>query len=273
MNQIFAKTLIIGSLCWALSPAYAGPLAPGGSVSPVTLLPGTATFPVGTPNGVSTFGYKPFLQEDGSWSAPTGGVPNNGIDFDSATFYDPVTHDLDFFYQVQNLAKNVPTVGDNTVVTTYKLNLPTLTTGVTIMGVDQINNMNFSAAANADNFLDPTLGINISSVSLALNDMTLTVQMSGSGIGPGQNSAVLVLQTNANDFVQSGMGVFNWKSNPPAGSFGSINPNFVLNTLEPILSTPEPGFYGVLSLGLAGLLLLAHRRSNKTKSNNESAGA
>jgi hypothetical protein len=37
-----------------------------------------------------------------------------------------------------------------------------------------------------------------------------------------------------------------------------------LNTLKAIV-TPEPGFYGVLSLGLSGIVLLIGRRSEKSQ--------
>jgi hypothetical protein len=264
VNQMFSKTLILTGLCWALSPAYAGNLLPGGTVTPVPgYVYGSPQFPSGAPNGGSSSGANPLLQEGFSYSPANskGAVAN--ITFENTVYVDPVTGDLDFFYQIQNTYTGAAT-NQNTIAPTVQFNESF--EGVTITGVSEITSTNYQTF---DDFVKPTGG-GITSVSLgnydSQGDADLTVTFSAP-IAPKQDSAILVIQTNATDFDQAGEGTFAWKANPPAGSHSGntlvTNP-FTLDALEP-LPTPEPGFYGVLSLGIAGLLLLAHRRSGKAK--------
>lgn len=282
-------------LCLILSPAYALPLCPGCTVAPVTLLPGTTSFPLGSPNGVSSQGSTPFFQGDGAWSVA--GQSNSGsVDFDSAVFIDPVTHNLDFFYQIQNVYNGATTTTDtlgnytgvnpNPQTSSYNLILNTLP-GVTIMQVAQISPGNWNNACVTptmsnpnppvpcpDDFVQPKPSTTqINSVTLAFDPINndfddLQINMN-SPLAPGQDSAILVIKTNANDFDQNGFGDFAWQTAPTAPAGKHLNgvaktQMFSLGTLEPIL-TPEPGVYGVLSLALAGVLLLARRRSDKAK--------
>jgi len=275
VKQMFSKVLLSTGLCLALSPAYATNLNPGGTVSPVpgfTYLTGPPVFPSGSPNAVSTTGANPLLQEGYSWS-PAGGSTKANITFENGVYVDPNTGDLDFFYQIQNTYTGAA-MPSNTVspLITMNMNLE----GVQVTGVSEITSTNFQSF---DDFVAPTAGDKISSVSLCQTTLSpcaagyepdgnanVFVTFSGS-IVPSSDSAILVIQTNAKDFDQAGEGTFSWKATPPPGAHQGAtlvtNP-FTLDALEP-LPVPEPGFYGVLSLGLAGLLLLVHRRSGKAK--------
>jgi len=257
---MFSKTLILTGLCVVVN-AYATVLAPGGTATPVNMLPGTATFPAGTPNGVSAEGSQPFFQDDGAWSL--GNKPlSASVNFDSAVWVDPNTGTLDFFYQLQNDYSGAAT-NTNTLKPVFTIDLFTLP-GVTITGVAQITATNWNAAAAPDHFVKPTPVTNvINSVSLNAADDSLTVTMN-SALAPSQNSAILVIETNARDFDQNGDGVLNWKSAPPTGAHGSGSTEpFDLGTLEPI-ATPEPGVYGALVLGLGGLFMVRRRSSKKS---------
>lgn len=234
---------------------------------------GTPQFPSGVPNGVSTVGANNLLQEGESWALANSRTSLANITFENAVYVDPSTGDLDFFYQIQNTYTG-PAMNSNTVNPTIEIN--ETFAGVQITGVSEITSTNFKAF---DDYAKPTGGNTITSVSLC--QTTLTPCLTGyepdgaanlfltfsSPIAPGQDSAILVIQTNATDFDQAGQGTFSWKSTPPVGAHDGSNPAtnpFTLDALEP-LPVPEPGFYGVLSLGIAGLLLLVHRRSGKAK--------
>jgi hypothetical protein len=92
----------------------------------------------------------------------------------------------------------------------------------------------------------------------------VTVNLSGP-VTAGTNSAILVLQTNSQDFDQSGSGTFSWQAAPPAGATGSgpgqdTGGPWMLDALEPMPDVPEPGFCAELTFGVTGLLWLARRR-------------
>lgn len=192
--------------------------------------------------------------------------------FENAAYVVPATGgELDFFYQIQNNSPN-PSVaipaGSNVVTSKVVLDLGTLTSPSEITGIAQIENGNF-VPFTAGNFNSPTTGFKITSVSLDSTDEFLTVNLS-SNVGPGQNSAILVVETDSTTFDQDGEGDFSWKAAPKAppgytlkSSTGSSQ-DYDLDALEPILA-PEPGVYGVLTLAIGGLLFFVRRRSEQAK--------
>jgi hypothetical protein len=189
---------------------------------------------------------------------------------------DPTTGFLDFFYQIQNTYSGDLRDSD-TVASSFTLQD---FGGIGITGVYQINygatgnGCAFFGAgpcppdSNGSGFLKPTTQT-ITSVTRSggIGD-DLTIALSG-GVTPKTNSAILVIQTDAKDFDQSGAGSFTWKGAPPNGAVGSgpgqntVGP-WVLDSLEPIL-TPEPGSYGLLALGVAGLILFVRWRAEKAR--------
>ena len=254
---MYTKTLMAIGLCLAIDSVHASNLTPGSSVSPVPVYSyGSPAFPSGLPNtGPGQLGANPLLQEGASW-APAGlGTPAANITFENVVYAAPSTGDLDFFYQIQN-SYTGPASGDNTVSPTIVLDDFSLP-GVTITGVEQITASQFQPF---DDFVKPNPAANnISSVSLGLNDQTLTVVFSGA-IKPGQDSAILLIETNAKAFNQNAEATLSWLSAPPAGAHGSAAAQtFELDALEPA-PAPEPSVYGFLSLAIAGLLLLANRK-------------
>jgi hypothetical protein len=251
-----SKVVFLNGVFFAWQAAYGLPLTPGGSVTP-TVAP-TSSVPTGAPNGVSSQGFTPFFQEDASWSVNSQPA-KAGMNFDSAVYKDTSTGGLDFFYQIQNPFKGAAT-GTNTVASSFVIDWFTLP-GITITGVDQIDASDFTGPFS--NFLKPKpAGSAITNVSLNGSDNMLTVTLD-QPIKPGQNSAILVVQTNAHDFDQASNATFNWVTNPTgAGVHGAVNP-FNLQTLEPVITTPEPGFYGLLALAIAGTVMIARGRSSK----------
>jgi hypothetical protein len=241
---------------FAWQAAYALPLLPGGSAVPTLL--GSSSIPTGPPNAVSSQGFTPFFQEDASWSVGSQ-TAKAGMNFDSAVYKDPSTGGLDFFYQIQNPFKGAAT-GTNTVASSFVIDWFTLP-GITVTGVAQIKASNFTGPFS--NFLKPKpAGSAITNLSLNGTDNMLTVTLD-QPVAPGQNSAILVIETNAKDFDQAGNATFNWVTNPAGpGVHGAVNP-FNLQTLEPVITTPEPGFYGLLALAIAGTVMIARSRSSK----------
>ncbi len=259
MNKSITRLLILVSLDLALNSVIASNLLPGGAVTPVPgYTYGYPAYPPGSPTGVSSLGGNPRLQEGASWSMPgvTGASAN--ITFENAVDIDPVTGALDFFYQIQNTYTGAATNSD-TISPTIVLNESF--EGVAITGVEQMNALNF---VSFNGFAKPTGGISVASVSLGQyqtdGSADLTVTFSAP-IAPKQDSAILVIQTDARDFDQAGGGAFSWMTAPPAGAHKGGSPAtnpFYLDALEPLVA-PEPGSYGMLSLGVSGLLLLIHR--------------
>lgn len=266
MNRTIGKVLV--SLCVVgLTQAYATSLLPGGTVSPVAVLPpGFPSGPSSTgscasfSSPCSSTGSNALLQEGASWKKNN--VVGANVTFENGVWVDPVTHELDFFYQIQNTFTGA-TAANNTITTTFMLED---FTGVTtnVYQVD-LSGPSGSAFFAGSGFKKPTADT-ITKVSRSLNGADLTVTLTTTGIKPKTNSAILVVKTNATDFDQAGLGSFSWNAAPPAGATGGGQntnlKNWTLDALEPVL-TPEPGFYGVLSLGIAGLLMLVRRRSGR----------
>jgi hypothetical protein len=273
-KQIQTATIVAAGLCLSLGQAFATSLAPGGTVLNPGALPGSLT-PTSASTATSSTGSAPILEDGASWKTSSGGKTTTGanITFANGVWVDPNTGGLDFFYQIQNTYTG-PTTANDTVNPTFTL---VDYSGISITGVYQYNT---SAAGNGcaffgsphcppttngSGFLIPTTET-VSSVSRSIDGSTLTVNLN-SGVTPKTNSAILVIQTTAVDFDQSGSGTFHWNGAPPLLSTGSgpgqntIGP-WQLDALEPLV-TPEPGFYGVLALGIAGLFLFVRRRSGK----------
>jgi hypothetical protein len=282
VNRTSAKASLVlaTGLCLALSQAHATNLLPGGTV----LNPGSLSstlFPTAPSTAVSSTGANNLLEEGSSWKVGT--KTGAAITFVNGVWVDPVTGDLDFFYQIQNTFTGAAANNDE-VLQSFTLGDYA---GVGITGVFKVtfdmagNGCAFFGPgpcpplSNGSGFLRPTNG-SINSVARSIDGADLTVTFNNS-VNPGKNSAILVIQTDAKDFDQTGTGTFFWKGAPPVGSTGSgpgqnTKGPWVLDALEPIL-TPEPGFYGVLALGIAGLLLFVRRRSGKAQATKSEAQA
>jgi hypothetical protein len=266
--------LLAGCLCLALSQANATSLLPGQTVNNPGALP-AGSVPTGTSTAVSSTGSANLLEEGSSWKF--NGKTDANITFATGVWVDPSSGDLDFFYQIQNSFPKAQSALDNTVASSMTL---TDFSGVGISNVYEVTYATkgltgcafFGAGpcppdANGSGFLRPTTA-SVSSVARSSGaGSDLTVNFNGLGIAPGTNSAILVIETTAKDFDQTGSGTFTWEGAPPAGAVGSgpgqnTKGPWVLDALEPVV-TPEPGFYGILALGIAGLLLIVRRRSEK----------
>jgi hypothetical protein len=265
--------LIAGGLCMALGQAHATSLLPGQTINNPGALP-SIDVPTGNSTAVSSTGSANLLEEGSSWKSA--GKTGANITFATGVWVDP-DGDLDFFYQIQNsFPKAMP---NNTVANSFTLED---FSGIGITGVYEVTYSGKGVTgcaffgtgpcppdSNGSGFLRPT-DQTISSVTRSGGlGSDLTVNFNA-GITAGTNSAILVIQTNAKDFDQSGAGTFMWAGAPPAGSVGggpgqNTNGPWVLDSLEPVL-TPEPGSYGVLALGVAGLWLVTRRRSEKARS-------
>jgi hypothetical protein len=131
-----------------------------------------------------------------------------------------------------------------------------------------------SAFFAGSGFLKPTSDT-VNNISRSADGSTITVEFSNNGLTPKSNSAILVVETNAKNFDEAGDALhLNWRAAPAGVNLhgaGSLQ-GFELGTLEPLI-TPEPGVYGALALGVAGLLLVVRRRSEnaRLKSNNLAA--
>jgi hypothetical protein len=282
VNQMSSKMLMLTGLCLALSPAYATNLFPGGNGT-VTPIPGysygSPTFPAvgSSPNAPSPPGMGTnFLQESGAWVLLTNPNIQAHVTFDEAVYVDPQTGDLDFFYQIQNTGTALPSqyAGTDAVASPVVINNFDQSSSVQVTAVDEITSG--TPYQQFDLMKAPTAGSSISSVTYT------NVPIGGGGnyenlsfsfnapIGPGQNSAILVIKTNATSYDQEAGANLNWQKKTPLGGVGTdagtgaSGTAFFEGAIDPVLA-PEPGFYGVLSLGIAGLLLLIHRRSGKAK--------
>jgi hypothetical protein len=216
------------------------------------------------------------LLEGASWKTGTASEAN--ITFANGVWVDPMTGGLDFFYQIQNTRLPSKAAPNNAVST---ISLFDDFGGVGITGVFQISYATAGATGCAffgagpcppssagSGFLRPTTE-SITSVSRSLSGggSDLMVTLSGP-VTAGTNSAILVVQTNATDFNQTGSGTFSWQAPPPPGAKGSgpgqnTGGPWVLDALEPLV-VPEPGFYGELGLGVTALAWFARRRMKKT---------
>jgi hypothetical protein len=129
-----------------------------------------------------------------------------------------------------------------------------------IVGLSSENFLGFSTSVGVDNitssanlfanFVQPTAGDPTKVNKDVLGDVSWSY-----ALGAGKNSAVLLISTDAP----------NWDS------FGSEQVNFTKGsfsfngTFEPAVAAPEPGFYGVVGIGLAGLWMGFRRRSKQQK--------
>jgi hypothetical protein len=261
----------IGCLLFGLSPSFATSLLPGQTVTNPSMLP-AAQIPTAPSTAVSSSGANSLLLEGASWKM----VKNTeaSITFANGVWVDPTTGDLDFFYQIQNTRSASKAAPNNAVANSFILDD---FNNIGITGVFQVSYSTkgtgcafFGAgpcppSASGSGFLRPTTESVLSvSRSFSGGGSDLLVNLSGP-VTAGTNSAILVVQTNVKDFDQSGSGTFRWQAPPPPGALGSAPGQntggpWVLDALEPVPNVPEPGFYGELALGVAGLLLLVQRR-------------
>ncbi len=271
-NIINTAKIVAAGLCLTAGQAFATNLLPGGTILNPGALPAGST-PSGPSTAVSSTAAQNPLIEGSSWKV--GSTTGASVTFANGVWVDP-TGGLDFFYQIQNTTTAKPSAS-NTVASSYSL---VDFTGIPISNVFQVNYATAGATGcaffgagpcppdkNGSGFLRPTTET-ITSVSRSLDGSTLNVNLSA-GVTPKTNSAILVVETGSTDFDQTGEGTFSWHGAPPVGARGSgpgqntIGP-WQLDALEPLL-TPEPGFYGILALGIAGLLLFVRRRSGKAE--------
>ena len=257
----FNKFLVVAGMVCATGQIYALPLIPGGSV-----LPGSGTNPSGTPIGVDTQTQTQGGLNDGfNWRAGKGQPNKASGNYINAVYVDPVSHELDFYYQIQNTFAGT-TNGQNTIQSVFQI---ADFAGFAILDVQQLTDNVagnfFGDGANVE-FKGKT-SQTITSVDRSVDGSDLTVQLSGA-VSPGQNTAILLIKTDATNFDQ-GTSVFNWVTAPSgcsilnrnAGNCGNAYPQpFFLNNLEPFAAAPEPGFYGMLSLGMGGLFFAVRRR-------------
>jgi hypothetical protein len=243
---------------------------PGQTVSNPSALP-AGQIPTSSSTAVSSTGAASLLLEGASWKM----VKNTeaSVTFANGVWVDPVTGDLDFFYQIQNTRPASKGAPNNAVASSYTLDD---FNNIGITGVFQVsyatkgNGCAFFGAgpcpptSAGSGFLRPTTQSVTSVTRSAGGGTDLTVTMSGP-VTAGTNSAILVVQTNVQNFDQAGSGTFRWQASPPPGAIGSAPGQntggpWVLDALEPVPNVPEPGFYGELALGVAGLLLFVQRR-------------
>jgi len=247
----------VTGLCFAFGPVHASNLLPGRTMS---LVPdysyGMPLVPSGSPGTGVPVGAGPWLQDSASWTPTGSGTPSANITFENAIYLSPLTGDLDFLYQIQNIAAGSATAG-NMVGPTLSLS-DFSRPGVAITGVAQITNAVFLPLGN---FAMPTAGgPTIASVVLSANKHDLTVDLSAP-IAPEQNSAILIIETNATGFNRNAAAVVNWQG--VADGTGTPAISFAVDAFQPVMA-PEPGFYGILSVALAGLLLFARWRRIRT---------
>lgn len=257
MVKASTKVSMIAGLCLAFGQAYATNLPVGG---PVTLNSGSGF--AGAPAGS--------MSDSETWFS--GSTLRGNVTFVQGVWVDPTTHFLDFFYQIQNNSTS-PTILSNTVGNLAGAPNPgqltlTLTgygSGFTESVFDITSSTYNPSSLGGSLFKTPISGNAVVAANNSTpNDLIVTFN---NGIMPGQNSAILLVKTNASSMQAGGDGIFNWKQNPSrhgATSGTSYKTELITaNTLEP---APEPGVYGILSLGIAGLFLAVRRRSEKAKS-------
>jgi len=271
--QIRYGTATISSLVVLLGTtlAQATPLAPGGTVAPTTV-----AVPAGVPLLLNNAGdTQGGLNEGFSWKTigPSGASTLGATGhFINAVYRDPVTGYLDFYYQVQNTFKKSGTNSQNTLISSFHL---TAWDNIMITAVAQLQRATigpfFGDGANVE-FLGSTQD-SITSVSRSSGTGgNITINLA-SALKPDQKTSVLLLRTTATEF-DLGSATFSWVGAPPscsvAPSPGNLTPcgvadfpTFGLGALEPVV--PEPGFYGLLALGIAGLWIGVHRRSAKAQ--------
>ena len=265
-NFTLREVLITAGLLCTSGQIYATQLNPGG-----TVVPGTALAPTGSPITVD-----PVTMTQGGLNAgfnwKTGNAkPNKASgNYVSAVYVDPITHDLDFYYQIQNTFGGTAN-GQDTLKSSFTITDFGKFTIFEVLKLQSNVTGNFFGDGNNVEFKGQTQ-VGIVDVKRSANGSNLTVDLS-SVVKPGQNTAVLLVRTNAKNFDQ-GTSSFNWSTAPSGcsasaqatGNCGNAyTQQFFLNNLEPF-QAPEPGFYGMLSLGIAGLFFVVRRRSIKATS-------
>lgn len=260
---VMTRVLVTAGILVGSGQIQATQLNPGGTV----VNPGTTSQPGGLPIAVDPVTQTQGGLNDGfNWKKGKGEPNKSSGNYVNAVYVDPVTHELDFYYQIQNTFAGAAN-GQNTLSSTFMISD---FAGFTIFNVLQLQSNvsgNFFGDGHNDEFKGKTQ-VSILDVKRSANGSNILVELS-SVVQPGQNTAVLLLKTNAKNFDQ-GTSTFNWKTSPsgcPASAQATGNCGnayqepFHLNNLEPF-QAPEPGFYGVLSLGIAGLFFVVRRRSN-----------
>jgi hypothetical protein len=246
----------------------ATPLVPGGSVSP-----GVGVVPLGSPLLLdATTLTQGGLNEGFAWKFSVPGFvgPDGGSgNFINAVYKDPMTGTLDFFYQIQNTFAGSanPT---NTLIDAFHLT-NWANVGITDVKAFVGGSGNLFGDGGNVEFKGPAIDpvVTVSRSGGLGNDLSIGFV---STLAPGQNSAVLLVKTNATQF-DLGSATLMWITDPPPCQVPStptnlspcgvaITQTFSLGALEPVV--PEPGFYGMLALGLAGLWMGVRRRSAKT---------
>jgi len=269
------KTIfIIGSIVVFASQIFALPLPPLGYGQTVT--PGVYTVPASilTSNGVLSNEVNP-LWAFGPKAAHSGGNVSEQV------YVDPVSHDFDFFYQVSDCSTKSPISGCGK--TAYKDNpitsfAVTDYSGVKITGVGYVPEPNhINIAANSPNspfyadlpnfagdFQTPNkdqvhfhnVAVNPDSVSRSTvgadGGATITWDFTNSPLHASDITAILVIKTNVpaqQGNMQQGTGML----------FNAASTNLSTVVLESPVA-PEPGFYGLLTLGITGMYFVATRR-------------
>jgi hypothetical protein len=222
---VLNKSLLISvaGILVASSQMLATPVAPGAAnlaVTPIVAPPGS------TYQGSST---TPF-----SFTYKGGSVTGNVV----AAVYQETGGTEDFYYQVDNLnAKGVKgSISSISIAdyTSYSTNASTVTPPYN----SSLQSSGFGTGSKGN--YAPT------GVSRAADGSALTFTFKG--LTAGQNSSVLLIQTDATTFDQ-------------LGYFTVANGNSISTyTFEP---APEPGFYGSLAVAIAGVILVVRRRSSK----------
>jgi hypothetical protein len=255
------KFFVAAGVLVASSQLYATQLNPGGSVSN----PVTTSAPGGIPIHVDPVTLtQGGLNAGFNWKTGHGMANRASGNYISAVYVDPITQELDFYYQIQNTFAGSAN-GQNTLPSTFTISD---FSNFTIFNVLQLQSNaagNYFGDGSNVEFKGKT-PVSILDVSRSADGSNVTVDLS-SVVQPGQNTAVLLLKTNATNFDQGTSG-FSWKSSPAGclpseqatGNCGNAYAEpFFLNNLEPF-QAPEPGFYGMLSLGIGGLFFAVRRR-------------
>jgi len=262
MKRITSMLLTLGacSLCLTLAPAYATVLPPGGSVSPAPQ--SAATF-----SGASVVATKTDLI---TWF--NGPNLDGNVKFNEAVIVDPMSGNLDFFYQIQN---NSPAPTGITQQASTIQNLGGGGASVMLTGygpgtAEDVYVITNSTGLGAG-FLNASGTANITTVNQTAGNIIVNFN---NAVLPGTDSAILLVRTNASptSFTTGGTANFRWRQNPALHGATSgtafTSENISVATLVP---TPEPGVYGLLSLAIAGLFFVVHRRSGKAKAGSENA--
>lgn len=252
MKRIAINKILVavGMAVCATGQIYALPLIPGGTVLTPTFTSAPGGSPIVTDPVTNTTGT---LNDGYNWKTGVAARNKAAGNYLSAVYVDPVSHQLDFYYQIQNTFSSSAN-NQNTLNFTFDI---TDFTGFAITDVEQVSGHAFAQFSGST----PRT---IKSVSRSLSGSTVTVNLTGT-VRPGQNSSILLLKTNALNF-QQGTSTFKFlnppvgcAANTPLGCGNAYAQPFFLNNLDPILA-PEPGFYGMLSVGIGGLLFAVRRR-------------